>query len=94
MQDVNPNSWGSWAHTAPEQGEGSYDMYPTSYTGNPADTAPFTLRATKEEAACKGWELSESDEADAVQVAVAERVRWQSSARPLGSLVAQRTLET
>ena len=94
MQDVNPNAWGSWSHSTPAQNEVPYDMYPATYGGNPTDTSPLTMRASRQEAACKGWDLSDTDEAEATQVAVAERVSWESSVRPLGSMVARRTLET
>lgn len=93
MQDVNPNSWGSWEHGASAPAEGAYGMYPPTYAGDPANIAPLTLRATREEAAFRGWSLSEQDEVDATNVAIAERLRLESSARPIGAMVAERTLE-
>lgn len=67
----------------------TYDMYPYGQATNPADTAPLTLRATREEAAAKGWDLDDTDWADAGHVAVVTRIEHEEATRPLRMQVAQ-----
>lgn len=64
----------------------TYDMYPYR---NQGQTEELMLRASREEALAKGWELEDEDVVAATNVAVAHRIEWEASHRPLSAEVSK-----